>query len=413
MVAAVANPTLDLEDPDKWVVYRRVAIFDEHDEWQLPGGKVVFTRPGQQPPAGAKLIRHFGPDELQEIADHNNLRAEATGDFTPIVIGHTRPNIPEEEQPEIVGFGKDFGLSLFGKDNRTVLHTTFCIRKDKHAKAMEYPRRSVELWKSDMVIDPIALLKRTPQRDLGLLTYDRTGRPGRIFYSMEDFSVNDTPPPAAGDDNDDALVQKMSKHFIKADHPAWKYACDQHAKYSAPSGSNTAMPGPDDIPPPPPPPPSAGAAVPPPPPGDDKLRMQKEQESIYAARYEKRIADLEAQIAADRKVREKDLLAYQRTERERDLVQLQAEGYEFDRAELLDDLAALPAEQYAKRLVWVRKYAKRAPVSNGWVPTYSQSVEPTGEAQGMSGEQYEKAMQYMRTHECEWEEAMTKVGYKG
>ena len=159
---ASADPTQSLIDqlnqPSRWKIRRSVPVFDEHDEYGKDG----------------RLQRRFGPQELQEIADSCNRRERDTGDVCPLTKGHTIQGAPEDQQPEILGYARNFHVGRFGAAQKLGILADFYFYPDRYKVAMSFPRRSVELYFRDKILDPIALLRRTPQRDLGVLTDDFT-----------------------------------------------------------------------------------------------------------------------------------------------------------------------------------------------------------------------------------------------
>jgi hypothetical protein len=158
-----------------YVLRPGVPVFDEHDDLDEHG----------------QVLRRFDRPALEEIALRCNARERATGDLCPITLGHTIDGAPEHQQPPIVGFARNFRVGAFGPAQRNGILADFYLRRDRYSQAMDFPRRSVELWVKERFIDPIALLRRTPQRDLGLLTHGRNGRL-ILRYAMDDF------PPADG-----------------------------------------------------------------------------------------------------------------------------------------------------------------------------------------------------------------------
>lgn len=132
-------------------------VFDEHDEFDK----------------GGRLIRRFDVAKLATIARNCNERFAKTGDAVPLTLGHTIPGAPEKYQPEIVGYARNFRVGRFGKQQKPCILADFYFYPSRYGEAMKYPRRSVELYPRDLVFDPIALLKRTPQLDLGILDDDR------------------------------------------------------------------------------------------------------------------------------------------------------------------------------------------------------------------------------------------------
>jgi hypothetical protein len=294
MTAAAAQPHLNFDDPSKWVVRQNVPIFDEHDEFDADG----------------KLVRRFDKKKLEQIAQNCNRREKDTGDVIPIAIGHTRSKDREELQPRFVGYARELKVGQFGPGKKLGILANFYFKPAHYHEAMTYPRRSIELWPGapdQQIIDPVSLLRRTPQRDLGLLTdpdvpaetnivplwakqfargqaqgvkpvaYQRPS--GKLFYSMpddEDHAMPDSgaamlsgdiPKPGASpsgsnekvpneDDDSPEDMDKAEKYYrclvrknpvMKHLHKKYAKECganpDQYDAGAAPGGSNTFVPG--------------------------------------------------------------------------------------------------------------------------------------------------------------------------
>lgn len=175
----VAVATTDLfKDASKWrledgtpTIIRGVPVFDEHTErderrWTKDeNGEDVPNR------EFGKVTRVFDAKKLQQIADNCNRRFQRTGDAAPLTIGHTRPGRPETEQPPIIGYAINFRLGRFGPEGVLAILADFYILPQHWRAFLEHPRRSVEFFPRDEVFDPIALLVRTPERDLGVIQH--------------------------------------------------------------------------------------------------------------------------------------------------------------------------------------------------------------------------------------------------
>lgn len=399
------DPTLDslrrFEDPSLWEVFENVPVFDEHDETQ----EVEQQGHDGRPRTVTQVVR-FDRRRLEQIAANCNAREARTGDVAPVTVGHTHKGTDETQQPPIVGYARRYTVGPFGPQGKLAVAATFFMRKnqrlvtDKAGRPLtpseilsEYPRRSVELWPED-ILDPIALLRRTPQRDLGITTYQRTS-PRRV-YQMPDMpgampGSQQTVPAGAvqTDSRDEQLLEKFFKHPLMQ-HLAKKYGAEcgvdpgnpmskqkptppapAPSQYGAggPSGSNTFTPGPtpsgggDGQPP--------GATVPPV--GrTEAARMQRDQEAIHYARLEQENAALKQRLDAVEATNRETAKQYLRERREKDLIQLEAEGYQFDRAQELDDVTELSQERYVKHLEKIRRRYQRMPVpgpGRGFVPT--------------------------------------------
>lgn len=154
---AAVNPT---DDPNEYIVVPDVPLLDEHVLLDGDQGPVRID--------AAKLAR---------IAANNNSRVERTGDETPVVIGHTRDDAPETDQPPVVGYATNFRTGPFA--GGTALYADLKILKSREDEVRKYPRRSVELWLKRLEVDPVSLLgATTPERDLGLLRFSKRGRDG-------------------------------------------------------------------------------------------------------------------------------------------------------------------------------------------------------------------------------------------
>lgn len=160
-------------DSDEYEIFENVPVFVEHTR-ALKSGREL----------------HFGREELEMVAARSNRRIEETGDFAPIVIGHTKSDKSAPDPPKI-GWAGPFRVGWLTKDhNKYAILADFRIDKDKASLLKEYPRRSAELWAEeryeDMYLDPISLLGAdTPWSDMGVL-YNRADdkHQEKIYYSI-------------------------------------------------------------------------------------------------------------------------------------------------------------------------------------------------------------------------------------
>lgn len=220
-----------------------VVMFDEHDEHDRAG----------------KLVRKFDRVKLQQIVDCCNGLEKTTGDLTLIGPGHTRDDsrdasgkliaVSEEDQPPVWGYARNYRLGTFGPAKKLGVLADWHIKnaiKTKNGEVVNgpeyvktFPRRSAEIWPSDMRLDWMALLRKAPMRNLGLLAYSRDnqarelvdaglirsareihtpyfaanhhpvaaiGRDGKLRYGMDnamaDTTPVDAPDPGANQDYD-------------------------------------------------------------------------------------------------------------------------------------------------------------------------------------------------------------------
>ncbi len=166
-----------------------VPLFDAHTDYDEKG----------------EPLRVFDEKKLRQIADECNERAKRTGDLSPFGPGHllydqkdpktgmVTYKAKETDQPPVWGFFHNFRVGEFGPEKVKAILADMLVRKDKRDEAMTYPRRSVELWAKSNFIDWVALLRRTPQRDLGVLTH--SAGDFKVCYAMEASMPDPTTPP--------------------------------------------------------------------------------------------------------------------------------------------------------------------------------------------------------------------------
>lgn len=161
-------------DDGEYVVFTHVPIFDQHDGREDDKLKLVFT-----------------PGVLQEIADNSNRRMLDTGDPCVIYDEHTSDD-PVAQKPILLGFATDFEVGDFGNlDPRKCIFATFKFKKETWDLARQKPRRSVELWMDDLVIDVISLLgDERPARDLGLLFSKKSKQKAKYRYELKETKMN-------------------------------------------------------------------------------------------------------------------------------------------------------------------------------------------------------------------------------
>lgn len=166
----VSLPTqMESETDGDYELFRDIALFDEH----IGDDGVVYDE---------ELLKH--------IRDNGNFRIDDTGDWCPLIAGHT-PDEPGQEQPEILGWAGPYRMGIVGNEKpRWCIFTDFRIHKDHAETYRRNPRRSVELWPEedpkDRFFDPIAILgAETPKRPLGLTRYKASAASRkRIRYEM-------------------------------------------------------------------------------------------------------------------------------------------------------------------------------------------------------------------------------------
>lgn len=403
----------DLRDEHKYKLVPQVRVFDEHAE-------VYYVNADGEPcgkdePGAKKKVRKFGRNELKEIARRCN-RRDLTGSLAPLTFGHTVSGQPEEKQPRPRGYATNYSVGYDGDLKRHVLKADFYVRKKDYAEATTYPRVSIELWPDHGVIDPIALLRRTPQRDLGQWHYDRAGRsvlryqmespmakPNRYAEDEELFSddgAGDAPPelPEGPDadgadgepDGDEEAHERYMRHC--ASHPdrdaAHRY---QKAKYGMAEempgeGMDGDMPDPTDSP-------DADMPLKNAMPSATNSGLGKYGRDAAAVRY----ARLEQEVGKLRKEANEAKAAAIVT-------QLVAEGYMIDADEEVLAFAKLGEPERKKREGWIRKNGRKAPTGVGYPVAErnkageSADLSEDPEALMRSPADLAKVMQYQRQH---------------
>ncbi len=148
---------------------------------------------------------------LQKIAVIQNNRIAQTGDFTPIIIGHTKKGKKENEQPELTGYASRYEVVPFYDTGSYGLRAVPWSKPHNIENFERFPRRSAELWTNPDLIDPISLLgANTPRLDLGLHrlqrdveeveyyipSHGRTDIPIYLEMSMADQPASSSDKPA-------------------------------------------------------------------------------------------------------------------------------------------------------------------------------------------------------------------------
>lgn len=407
----------------KWVTVDNVPVLDEHSIKDKEG----------------KVLARIDESRLRHIAEVNNKRIKDTGDMIPLVIGHTKGEVgeyvPEDQQPEIVGYARNLRVGKFKNTSRKALHATFQFFRDKIDKVRNFPRRSVELWLSDWKIDPISLLgATTPERDLGLLQLSKGGKQvirrtlnGRLKFQKEADSM-DT----------EKIVQEVLKAFEQSDLGQFLQKLKDEVEGGEEEGQEPGMEGEPEVPP------SdeldmegeEGHE----PLGDEEPEEQPERYSSVAGGSNtytqsfgggpmKRVKHSRGQTqtpASDRsdRIRMSRLekanqglqaaynevrIRLQRSEREKDLLALQGAGYDFDINEELDWLAPLPDSDYEFHFDRLRKRYAKAPVGQTVDLEYTRSNAPFGGSQGRSKEKAMEIAEYARRKGCAYEEALQEL----
>lgn len=358
--AAPAPPTPgvtppELDDPHQFERKPAIPLLDVH------------TRNG----------RFVDEAKLRLVCANSNARA-ARGNPALLLIGHTDDHGPETHQPPLVGFVRGFVMGEW-QGSPCILGDLFYAR-DRLAEAMGYPHRSVEVFYSDEpsqnYLAAVSLLVREPERDLGLVTYAKV----RERYALVAQADPPPPPPGPGPGPDEPPApdedppMALSPEDIQAIVPALISALKDAGLLAGPAATADDDAAPERM--------EAGTSDMPPPAMDkekemmgegcdddkdkmmdkEKERMGRDQAAITLARYgrereadKKELERLGKQVAGLE--RDKRLARY-----ERDLIQLEAEGFEFVRSEELADVADLDQAGFDKHVARIKSRYSRSAV---------------------------------------------------
>jgi hypothetical protein len=385
--------------PKAMIVKHHVPILDEHDLKDAKGNVVISLDSGK----------------LQEIVNVNNKRISGTGDEIPLVIGHTKDDAPEHEQPEIVGYATNLQVEPFFKTGRKCITATFKFFKDTVGKVRSFPRRSIELWLSDYKIDPISLLgATTPERDLGLLRLSKTGVKKYQRTMDMDEQMNDQNNSMGGPNQE--IVEAVLSALQQTD--VWQFlsqlAQQAGQEEPAPEGDMGAMPPeaaaaemPMEGEP------AVGAEEPMPEEGGEEAPPEEpveEEQPVQASKHNKYDRIKLSRVEQENQVLQRELqglkLKFQRAEREKDLIELEAEGFMLDRGEELELVSGMPDNKYKAHLQIIRKRYQKAPLG-GRANYYTESR--SGVQRGRTKDEVNAAIDYATSHGITYAEALDKM----
>lgn len=383
-----------------YVVTYPVAVLDEH--------VMVNPETGEPVNVDEKL--------LHKIAAVNNARLQRTGDMTPITIGHTRDGADEDKQPKVIGFCHSYVVKPFFKTGRKALFSKWLIYKDKVPLLREYPRRSIEIWLDDLVIDPIAVLGATaPDRDLGPVRLSKEG--ARVKLSR---TVGDEPMALAPEDIQQILAEfqqlpvvKFMEQLMQQVEAEGGQEGQAESEGQAADMAQGGQPG-DQMPPQDQPMEEEQTPAEEPvkkaascgvmgsngsPPGmaeEGRAKMSK-SEQLLASRL-KTVEDQNKVL----------VIKFAKSERTKDLLKLQAEGVDLDVAEELaiiaPDSGEIMAETtYQNYLNRVKKRYQKAPVGIGMIQTADISQPQSVKAK------VDKAVNLALNRGIQYEDAMKLV----
>lgn len=456
------DPTLRIldaiEDPDRYVREPGVPVFVPH------------VRHGE----GGEVEADVSPADLEEIARTANEKAARYGVLVRVTRGHVRlhkpdePPPPEDEQPPIWGWAKDFRVGRWGPQGGNVgLLADIYFDRRHHAAAMTYPFRSAEYYPETGEITGVGLLRRDPELDLGLLTYARRGRPergGEATMPTEDDYLDDELPAEDdqeqyaddhlepdgdemgdepdGDEEGDEFSPEEVEQYARMHRYNHQAATDAlagmgdddedrpmmeqlarcygrlayGAEGGAPAGGNTFVPGvegdDDDTPPLDP----VGDEE-----GDEEdvehlgrngqaRARQYGRQDPARGRQEPAGRVRQVQYARQLASLQQQVARQQQQvallHYEKQLLQLEAQGVEFDLAEELKDAAGMTHEQRQRHLKRMARHYSRSPVGGGMLPVLDNDAETDRGNRPLTARQRAAALKYMERQGCSWDQAM-------
>jgi hypothetical protein len=142
---------------------RNVPVIDVHTRTFFREGKHGEKEKVEETVDEAQLYRIF----------ENSMKRARDGEYGLVFLGHTDDEGPETKQPPIVGYIPTYRFGRH-RGRPTILADVYLKRKyNPDLLTEQFPRRSVEIIgknEPDGFIDSLAMLKRSPERDLGLIT---------------------------------------------------------------------------------------------------------------------------------------------------------------------------------------------------------------------------------------------------
>jgi hypothetical protein len=165
-------------DPDAWgAIKDNVPIFRAHKWWERKVGERTECRttlPGEadlDASEGWSMAYEVKEDDLEEVCREVNKMLDEGAKPIKLLIGHSKPGRPQEEQPALAGYGYRAKMGTFGPNKVPAVVTKAFYRKGYEEAAAEYPERSPEFKQSTRAITGVALLKTDPRLPMGFVAY--------------------------------------------------------------------------------------------------------------------------------------------------------------------------------------------------------------------------------------------------
>ncbi len=367
----------ELDDPAKFVKGEEVELFPAHTRY----ANDKDGKPTKQ------VVKDYTKELLERFAQKTADR-EKRGQPSAMTIGHTVDDqldargvivrrATEEEQPRIVGYWRKWNVKWSARQQRYVLCATPYYRKEDYEEAKTYPRASVEMWRTMEIVDPVALLRRTPDQPVQVNfsaqgeRYRPAANDRRYRFSMETGPMEPeaAKAPGAGAGTDPtgapsatAPSEEELEKFSACAAAKYPHLDKMHAKFQAEQQAATVAPVAPVAPAP-------VAPVAPPAPTKDKMSARE--------------TELATELAAARKTIRKTEL-----EKIRDV-----ERFEIDVDAEMAEFGDESPNKFAAHLAYIRKNARQDPTADKpWVQTADATADK------FSADDVTKAEAYQRQH---------------
>jgi hypothetical protein len=165
-------------------------------------------------------------EKLHRIARNSNERA-SRGEYGLLLAGHTTDDGPETAQPPVVGYTRKYQVGDY--NGKPAILADFYLLKNKDPDRLleQYPRRSPEIMglnDPDAYLDATALIRRSPELDLGYISHFRIDRDVTRFEA-----------PVARYKSGRQIYRFNCSRYCPSEH-------DEPSRFG-PSGEEPSMPG--------------------------------------------------------------------------------------------------------------------------------------------------------------------------
>jgi hypothetical protein len=162
--ARPSDPTMVVierfRDPSQWgTVKYGVPVFAPHRRSAKVNGRQVEI--------------DVTSDDLQDLADKAQRLESEDGVPLRLTLGHINQELPEADprQPPLVGYARNVQVGTYGPKGKPCLTADIYIFRERYEQARDFPFRSVDYLPSVDEVRGVALLKRDPFLNLGVVTY--------------------------------------------------------------------------------------------------------------------------------------------------------------------------------------------------------------------------------------------------